>query len=114
MKKLKNIRKKRLSLTFLVLFLLILLVLSLSIIIFNSLTVNLKNIEKYEGKRVTIEGKVLNHLKIGSLNAYELEVDEQKLMVTVKNNNLPAINSTIKLTGTIYKDPLIGYELLLG
>lgn len=63
----------------------------------------------YVGKQVTVKGTVENTVKIGSLSGYTLADESGK--ISVSSENLPKEGETIRVSGTLIKDTLLGYYI---
>jgi cytochrome oxidase Cu insertion factor (SCO1/SenC/PrrC family) len=63
----------------------------------------------YVGKKVTVKGTVENTVKIGSLSGYTLADESGK--ISVSSQNLPEEGETIRVSGTLIKDTLLGYYI---
>ncbi len=66
------------------------------------------NIEKYDGKEVTIKGKVENTTDILVTQYYYLDDASGKKMRVVTENDLPQEGAKIKVTGTVNQRFRIG------
>ena len=63
----------------------------------------------YVGKKVTVKGTVENTVKLGSLSGYTLSDESGK--ISVSSQNLPEEGETIRVSGTLIKDTLLGYYI---
>ncbi len=61
------------------------------------------------GKKVTVSGIVESTIKLGSISGYVLKDDTGK--ISVSSENLPKEGDSIKVTGTLVKDTILGYYI---
>jgi hypothetical protein len=66
----------------------------------------------YIGKTVTVQGKVINTLqseKYG-ISGYKIQ-NSNGIMIDVSSKNIPKINTTVTVTGTIYQSRYFGFVI---
>lgn len=70
-------------------------------------------IEEFIGKQVNIQGTVENTIKIGELSGYTL-IDDENNKIPVSTKDLPKEGEKIRVKGTLMKDTLFGYYVLVN
>lgn len=67
--------------------------------------------DKYVGKSVLIKGEVKNPIKIGKLSGFTL-VDGND-SIKISSEEIPKEGKTVSIKGTVMKDSLFGYYVLV-
>jgi len=78
----------------------------------STLTVKEAKDDQYVGKTVKIEGKVDHSIKLGSISGYTLR-DKNEDRIAVRSDTLPKEGDTVVAEGTLMKDTLLGYYILV-
>jgi len=65
--------------------------------------------EEFVGKTVSVSGVVSNRISIGDLSGYTLE--DATGSITVSSEALPIEGATLRITGVVMKNALIGYYI---
>jgi len=92
----------------------IFLVLSMAILVVGCLTQTIEDIrnEDHVGKTVAVKGEVQSTMKIGQLSGYLIE-DSNGDNIPVSSESLPAEGDSMVVRGTLMKDTLFGYYILV-
>jgi hypothetical protein len=61
------------------------------------------------GKTVTVKGEVGTTIKLGPISGYTVTDDTGT--ISVSSENLPKEGDTVKVSGTLIKDTLLGYYI---
>ena len=91
----------------------ILIVLSLLFVVGCTTSIDEVKSEDYIGKTVSVKGEVTNTIKFGELSGYTLE-DDTGVSIGISTKELPKEGETITVTGTLMKDTLFGYYVLVN
>ena len=62
-----------------------------------------KHGEKFDGKKVTVKGKVVNTLHLEDLNYFVLKKGNQRINI-ITNDFLPAVNDNVKVKGKVINE----------
>lgn len=67
---------------------------------------------EYVGKTVTVSGVAENPIKLGKISGYTV-VDNNGDKVGVSSEDLPSAGDKVTVKGTLMKDTLLGYYILV-
>jgi len=81
----------------------------------NAKTSNIKSIaeiksDSFLGKTVTVQGTVVNNVKLGSISGYRLQDSTDYIAISAQN--LPKVNTTVTVTGILQKSTVVGYYIV--